>query len=104
MSKAYRPSHADATYDMKYGVRAIQVMSFGIEMCCTASPDPSPILPLFKITTGFMGSMHGPHRSNGNFEKWEDGRRTREEKEAFSFCILEVQILLVKIYISSFYN
>lgn len=26
MSLAYRPSHADATYDMKYGVRAVQVM------------------------------------------------------------------------------
>lgn len=26
MSIAYRPSHADATYDMKYGVRAVQVM------------------------------------------------------------------------------
>jgi hypothetical protein len=25
MSKAYRPSHADATYDFKYGVRAVQV-------------------------------------------------------------------------------
>ena len=25
MSKAYRPSHADATYDWKYGVRSIQV-------------------------------------------------------------------------------
>ncbi|MCI29499.1 chorismate synthase, partial [Trifolium medium] len=24
MSLAYRPSHADATYDMKYGVRSIQ--------------------------------------------------------------------------------
>lgn len=24
---AYRPSHADATYDFKYGVRAIQVCS-----------------------------------------------------------------------------
>ncbi|KAK3422329.1 hypothetical protein EUGRSUZ_G02824 [Eucalyptus grandis] len=24
MSKAYRPSHADATYDMKYGVRSVQ--------------------------------------------------------------------------------
>jgi len=24
MSKAYRPSHADATYDFKYGVRAVQ--------------------------------------------------------------------------------
>jgi chorismate synthase len=32
MSIAYRPSHADATYDMKYGARAIQVMSFGIEV------------------------------------------------------------------------
>jgi chorismate synthase len=32
MAKAYRPSHADATYDMKYGTRAIQVMSFGIEV------------------------------------------------------------------------
>jgi hypothetical protein len=63
MSKAYRPSHADATYDMKYGVRAIQVVSFGIEMCCMASPDPSSILPLFKIITGLMGSMHGTHRS-----------------------------------------
>lgn len=26
MSVAYRPSHADATYDFKYGVRAIQVL------------------------------------------------------------------------------
>lgn len=25
ISVAYRPSHADATYDFKYGVRAIQV-------------------------------------------------------------------------------
>ena len=25
MSKAYRPSHADATYDFKYGVRSVQV-------------------------------------------------------------------------------
>lgn len=25
MSKAYRPSHADATYDYKYGVRSVQV-------------------------------------------------------------------------------
>lgn len=25
MSVAYRPSHADATYDMKYGVRSVQV-------------------------------------------------------------------------------
>ena len=24
MSVAYRPSHADATYDMKYGVRSVQ--------------------------------------------------------------------------------
>lgn len=24
MSKAYRPSHADATYDFKYGVRSVQ--------------------------------------------------------------------------------
>ena len=29
MSIAYRPSHADATYDMKYGIRAVQV-SFSI--------------------------------------------------------------------------
>ena len=28
MSIAYRPSHADATYDMKYGVRAVQVNVF----------------------------------------------------------------------------
>lgn len=28
MSIAYRPSHADATYDMKYGVRAVQVTCF----------------------------------------------------------------------------
>lgn len=28
MSVAYRPSHADATYDMKYGVRSVQVISF----------------------------------------------------------------------------
>jgi hypothetical protein len=26
MSVAYRPSHADATYDMKYGVRSVQVV------------------------------------------------------------------------------
>lgn len=26
MSVAYRPSHADATYDMKYGVRSVQVL------------------------------------------------------------------------------
>jgi Chorismate synthase len=25
MAKAYRPSHADATYDFKYGIRAVQV-------------------------------------------------------------------------------
>lgn len=25
MSQAYRPSHADATYDFKYGVRSVQV-------------------------------------------------------------------------------
>lgn len=30
MSKAYRPSHADATYDFKYGVRSVQVYSIGI--------------------------------------------------------------------------
>jgi chorismate synthase len=29
MAKAYRPSHADATYDFKYGVRAVQV-SFAV--------------------------------------------------------------------------
>lgn len=28
MSVAYRPSHADATYDMKYGVRSVQVITF----------------------------------------------------------------------------
>ena len=28
MSVAYRPSHADATYDMKYGVRSVQVVYF----------------------------------------------------------------------------
>lgn len=28
ISVAYRPSHADATYDFKYGVRAIQVKLF----------------------------------------------------------------------------
>ena len=28
LSLAYRPSHADATYDMKYGVRAVQVLTF----------------------------------------------------------------------------
>lgn len=28
MSVAYRPSHADATYDMKYGIRAIEVIPF----------------------------------------------------------------------------
>jgi len=28
MSKAYRPSHADATYDFKYGLRSVQVWSF----------------------------------------------------------------------------
>jgi len=28
MSLAYRPSHADATYDMKYGVRSVQVLTF----------------------------------------------------------------------------
>lgn len=27
MSLAYRPSHADATYDMKYGVRSVQVLT-----------------------------------------------------------------------------
>lgn len=27
MSIAYRPSHADATYDFKYGVRSIQVIT-----------------------------------------------------------------------------
>lgn len=25
MAQAYRPSHADATYDFKYGIRAVQV-------------------------------------------------------------------------------
>ena len=28
MSVAYRPSHADATYDMKYGIRVVEVISF----------------------------------------------------------------------------
>lgn len=28
MSKAYRPSHADATYDFKYGLRSVQVCSW----------------------------------------------------------------------------
>lgn len=28
MSVAYRPSHADATYDMKYGIRAVEVRPF----------------------------------------------------------------------------
>lgn len=28
MSQAYRPSHADATYDFKYGVRSVQVPSY----------------------------------------------------------------------------
>ncbi|OEL14025.1 Chorismate synthase, chloroplastic [Dichanthelium oligosanthes] len=28
MAKAYRPSHADATYDFKYGVRAVQILAF----------------------------------------------------------------------------
>lgn len=28
MALAYRPSHADATYDFKYGVRSIQVIHF----------------------------------------------------------------------------
>lgn len=27
MSLSYRPSHADATYDFKYGVRSVQVTS-----------------------------------------------------------------------------
>ena len=26
MSVAYRPSHADRTYDQKYGIRSVQVM------------------------------------------------------------------------------
>lgn len=30
MSLAYRPSHADATYDMKYGVRSVQVLIFTV--------------------------------------------------------------------------
>jgi len=34
MSVAYRPSHADATYDMKYGVRSVQVsFSFKLLTC-----------------------------------------------------------------------
>ncbi|KAF2318541.1 hypothetical protein GH714_008786 [Hevea brasiliensis] len=28
MSVAYRPSHADATYDMKYGVRSVQILAY----------------------------------------------------------------------------
>ena len=28
MSVAYRPSHADATYDMKYGIRAVRTSQF----------------------------------------------------------------------------
>jgi len=31
MSKAYRPSHADATYDFKYGLRSVQVCSCSIQ-------------------------------------------------------------------------
>ncbi len=30
MSVAYRPSHADATYDMKYGIRAVRSLFFFI--------------------------------------------------------------------------
>ena len=47
MAKAYRPSHADATYDFKYGVRAVQVsfvvyiyiyeLSYCTTSCCTFS-------------------------------------------------------------------
>lgn len=37
MSKAYRPSHADATYDWKYGVRSIQVPLCLLSLlCCRA--------------------------------------------------------------------
>lgn len=35
MAVAYRPSHADATYDMKYGVRSVQVLSFFSVMSLT---------------------------------------------------------------------
>lgn len=28
MSVAYRPSHADATYDMKYGIRAVRALGY----------------------------------------------------------------------------
>jgi len=38
---AYRPSHADATYDFKYGVRAIQVR---VERCLS-SPLLQGVLP-----------------------------------------------------------
>jgi chorismate synthase len=31
MSVAYRPSHADATYDMKYGIRAVRASLFSRE-------------------------------------------------------------------------
>ena len=34
MSKAYRPSHADATYDFKYGVRSVQVTFCGATTNC----------------------------------------------------------------------
>lgn len=30
MSIAYRPSHADRTYDLKYGVRSVQVPSLSL--------------------------------------------------------------------------
>ncbi len=34
MALAYRPSHADATYDMKYGIRAVSTFA----SCQTHSP------------------------------------------------------------------
>ncbi|KHG21308.1 Chorismate synthase, chloroplastic -like protein [Gossypium arboreum] len=41
MSIAYRPSHADATYDMKYGVRAVQVLAYVSQVHQVVLPDGS---------------------------------------------------------------
>lgn len=59
MAVAYRPSHADATYDMKYGVRAVAVRWRPLSLRPRASlARPAPVsFPSSRARTSRRGRL-----------------------------------------------
>ncbi|CAL9038388.1 unnamed protein product [Musa banksii] len=85
MSIAYRPSHADATYDFKYGLRAIQGLGCPVfdklEADLAKAMLSLPATKGFEFGSGFSGTFMTGSEHNDEFYMDEHGNmRTRTNR------------------------